>query len=221
MREKKQIWKRGFTLLELVTALTIFSFVTAGVLMAIYKIYGLVLFSKSEILAINYAKSWMEWVMNVRDTNRRKYSSTRDDNWLRSDPFRATSPLINSWLYVLAETGIDITVSQKYLLLSGTSFGSDEWNTVYNNFKSISADKKDIFILTGDQGLSFPGTTFYRIIRVFGIFDKRGANANTYCPAAGCWAGHPQELRYCVKVIWINRTPGETELCGILTNFKK
>lgn len=57
------------------------------------------------------------------------------------------------------------------------------------------------------------------MVRVFGVFDKKAANPDTLCTA--CPPSDPQELRYCVKVIWVNRTPGEIELCSILTNFTK
>lgn len=156
MKEKKQILRSGFTLLEVVTTLSVFALVMGGVFMAIYKIYGFVLFSKSEVLAINYAKSGMEGVMQIRDTNWRRYSSSRDEHWIRTNPFNHSSPLMQSGLYILLETGVKLPqpspnppLFNKFFLLSGASLGVEHWN--YANFLALKPEERVEFLLTGDQ----------------------------------------------------------------------
>ncbi len=226
MRRKKQALKLGFSLIELIVTLSIFSLVIIGVLVAVSRIYELMILSRSEIIAINYAKSGMEGVMNIRDTNWKKYSSARDENWLRSNPFDSSSALLQSWLYVLLEQDAGTDVVQNYFLLSRTGASAslntpEYWERMYTHFRDQSEEDRDFFEITGSS-ISLAGTKFYRIVRVFGVFDKRNASTNQECPMIMQSYSCPAlELRYCVKVLWDNRTPGETELCGILTNFKE
>ena len=104
-------------------------------------------------------------------------------------------------------------------MLSNSNVPVTDQDRMYNNFSRQSVEERNPFTITRKEVL--PGTKFYRVVRVFGVFDKRGANADSECPMnAGIYTCPAMELRYCVKVIWTNRTPGDVELCGILTNFK-
>jgi hypothetical protein len=67
---------------------------------------------------------------------------------------------------------------------------------------------------------------FYRIVRIYGLYNKNADNANsaTSCTIENCTSGNlkdPKELRFCVKVWHFSTFRGSTELCGVMTNFRE
>lgn len=59
---------------------------------------------------------------------------------------------------------------------------------------------------------------FYRIVRVYGLYDKRGSSANS--DSSSPKDSSPKELRFCVKTFYIGAEYGFSELCSLMTNFK-
>jgi hypothetical protein len=79
-------------------------------------------------------------------------------------------------------------------------------------------------LLTGLQDLMEFDAKFYRIIRVYGVYDKKSGNqnANLGCTkVSDCNNADPKELRFCVKVWYLFTFWGSTELCGVMTNFRE
>ena len=66
--------------------------------------------------------------------------------------------------------------------------------------------------------------TFYRIIRIVGLYDKSGTNADAKIEGCNllnsCDNSNPKELRFCVKVYAVGTQVVSAELCSIMTNFR-
>lgn len=66
---------------------------------------------------------------------------------------------------------------------------------------------------------------FYRVMRVFGVYEKNVANPNVWIADLGDDSkkkdGTPAEMRFCVKVFYASQWKHSTEICGVLTNFKE
>ena len=97
---------KGFTLIELVIALTLFSFVIVGIIFAVYKSYTYVQASKLQLIAVNLTREGVEAVYNIRDTNWRKYSGEKDKCWLKVNPYSDTCDssellFVDEGLYIL------------------------------------------------------------------------------------------------------------------------
>ena len=59
---------------------------------------------------------------------------------------------------------------------------------------------------------------FYRVLRVFGVYDKYTSDRNT--TVTEYRDSEPKELRFCVKVFYTyNGWYHASELCSIMTNF--
>ncbi|MDR0369077.1 MAG: prepilin-type N-terminal cleavage/methylation domain-containing protein [Candidatus Peribacteria bacterium] len=77
----------AFTLVEVIIALTLFSFVIIGVIFVVTRSYRYVENAKMQVMAVNLAREGVEMMYTIRDTNWRKYSGDKDTHRLRADPF--------------------------------------------------------------------------------------------------------------------------------------
>ncbi len=65
-------------------------------------------------------------------------------------------------------------------------------------------------------------TDFYRLVRIFWVYNKDTAETNSISNNFDLKNWDPKEMRFCVKVFywnWIN--PYAVELCSIMTNFEE
>jgi hypothetical protein len=66
---------------------------------------------------------------------------------------------------------------------------------------------------------------FYRVVKVEGLYNKTNSNADTVvsnCTTLDdCTSSNPKELRFCVRVFYIEARYGYSELCSVMTNFRK
>jgi hypothetical protein len=63
---------------------------------------------------------------------------------------------------------------------------------------------------------------FYRIVRVFGVYEKNKANnpwSSDEATSAQMIDWTPAEMRFCVKVFYRWNWEHSSELCSIMTNF--
>ena len=182
----------------------------------------------------------MELLYQWRDTNREKNEGNKDQKIFCIDPFNSTCTNIASWYYVIIPKQTE-TPKVDYFALEMVKTGwtwliPSDLPEVYSDFSSflqkndanfdkIKAIKMNF---TGEfkGDANFTGTIaevmereaeFYRIIEVKGIYGKK---TNTPVTNATWW---PVELDACVKTFFISfdGIVGESELCGLLTNFKE
>jgi prepilin-type N-terminal cleavage/methylation domain-containing protein len=85
--------QRGFTLIETLVALTLFSFVIIGIFMAVNRAYAFVQQAKLNVIAMNLTREGVEMMYNIRDTNRKRWAGVKDTNRLRRDSFDSEDKL--------------------------------------------------------------------------------------------------------------------------------
>ena len=98
--------KKGATMIELMIVLAIMGLGIAG--MAGTVVWGIYFSNSTEknIKAIGIAREWLEWVMNIRDTNWLRFSSDKVNCW-KVDKYNGncignnTPPVINDGTYTL------------------------------------------------------------------------------------------------------------------------
>lgn len=228
---KKKNW---FTLIELLLVCSAFAILVSGVIIAINRAYSFMNDTKVRVRASNFAREWVEIIFNMRDTNWRRHSWERDANWLDTWTW---SNIFGKWLYVLKEW---ITpAGDKYFYADRLDFNTiEDVEKIYNDFfngdvppwteMQFEWDYSYMEYSGGNrvpqtwsiQELLTNETKFYRIVRVFGIYNKLGSSPDIEAISENHKDGTPAEMRFCVKVFYMNGgTRGSSELCSIMTNF--
>ena len=231
--------KSWFTLAETLIVCSMFAFVVIWIIFAINKAFAFLDNTRLLVRATNFAREWVEMVYNIRDTNRKKYSwdkdSHRTENW--------TWWTISEWLYAIKEwkyaNGDSYFYTQKLNDVSGVNPYEIEWffNIAYENER-----KKTEIVFTGTYSyfswwtlntwwniselLQVDWLTFYRVLKVYGIYCKGGQSApspNQLVDASHCSnKSDPKEMRFCVKIFYdVNGWKHATELCSLMTNFEE
>jgi Tfp pilus assembly protein PilV len=175
----------AFTLIEVVVALTLFSFVIIGVLLVVTRAYRYVENSKMQVMAVNLAREGIEMIYNIRDTNWRKYSGAKDINWLRRDPFGGSTDLITEGYYTL---DMKLYSDQQYSTLTKIeSVNEDVLSGLYVDISSYLDTTAANTFKVAFTGGYYSGTTlvasaddlmskeadFYRIVYVNGLYSKK------------------------------------------------
>ncbi|MDR0859548.1 MAG: prepilin-type N-terminal cleavage/methylation domain-containing protein [Candidatus Peribacteria bacterium] len=94
--------QQGFTLIEVVIALTLFSFVIIGIITAVNRAYAYVQQARLNVIAMNLTREGMEMIYNIRDTNRRVWAGLKDGYWLKRDPFTTPSEIMTPGYYSIS-----------------------------------------------------------------------------------------------------------------------
>jgi Tfp pilus assembly protein PilV len=136
-----QRFKKAFTLLEVIIALSLFEFVMVGVIVAVNRAYTYVQSTKIQVMAVNLAREGVERMYTIRDTNRRKHSAEKDKYWLITDPMTGNNkpPVMSTGVYVLNLKST--SNGQQYPSLSGIIPTRDDDN-FYNNFDKYTGDQE-------------------------------------------------------------------------------
>ncbi|MDR2541039.1 MAG: prepilin-type N-terminal cleavage/methylation domain-containing protein [Candidatus Peribacteria bacterium] len=71
--------QRGFTLIEVIIALTLFAFVIIGIITAVNRAYAYVQQARLNVIAMNLTREGMEMMYNIRDTNWKRFSGKKDE----------------------------------------------------------------------------------------------------------------------------------------------
>lgn len=223
--------KNWFTLAETIIVCSLFAVMVVWIIFGINRAFVFLNNTRLQVMATNFAREWVEMVYNIRDTNRRKYPWERDKHWMETWTWEAK---LDPWIYIIKEwltwSNNDSYVYAEYLT-GNTDFYEIEWFFDENNsdykesseivFTGSYSYNSGGYIVTGNLNelMEWFWATFYRIVRVYGIFcknDDTNPNNTSWCENSS----DPKELRFCVKVFyegssWIHAT----ELCSIMTNF--
>ena len=225
--------KSAFTLIELLIAISII----AIALMSIFRMMSVAQTytdrTRQETLAINFAREWVEWVINIRNTNRLRRSWKRDASWLCRDSNLSSTTncweRISGWIsYLLSYSG-EIE-RYPYLIMAGNNAGSQK--LTFND----SLSDEQFLIYSWAEG------NFYRAIRGKWLYQKdtniiwwwviscvnwasnyskRDDNWTSQTSSFSCSDSTPKEFQFCSKVLYRKQTQGEVELCDIITNYKE
>ena len=222
---KLQTKKYAFTLSEVIIICTIFAVMVVWLILAINRSFVFIDNTRLLVRASNLAREWVEMVYNLRDSNRRKYSWNKDAHRIDASWWTA----LTEWIYLIKEA--KTSSGDSYIFLTGltvssiTGFYEIDW--FFSDTYSWSREESKI-IFTGQYKYYSGGSIengniedlvkvnwldFYRIVRVYWIYNKLQS-----CSSENC----PKEMRFCVKVFYRN-SQGQhaTELCSIMTNFEK
>lgn len=227
-----KIKKGWFTLVEVVIVCTLFAIMVIWVILAVNRAFNFMDNTRLAVRASNLARWWVEMVYNLRDTNWRKCSWNRDKTWLyvwwtKDCTQISSSDLLTEWVYAIKEWVN--SNNERYVYLDKINLGSTpiadfydvEWffsnpSLISNNKLTFTWDYKYLSwdtIWTGKlDDLLWNGVEFYRILRVYGIFDKLDSCSD----GDAC----PKEVHFCVKVFYyVSWWKHAVELCSIMTNF--
>lgn len=222
--------KKSFTLLEVLIICGAFSIVIVSIIWAINRSYAFMGSTRMKVRAVNFAREWVEMMFNMRDTNWREKSWEKDAYWLWT-----WSTKLGTGIYVLKEEkngsgdtsiyaeGLSVLDAQIENFYNGDVFWENPkkdkarltftWTYNYLTWKYVSTWWKFEQATWDVQDLLWSDGEFYRIVRVYGVFDKLVDCTDS----VGC----PKEMRFCVKVFYRYQWEHETELCSIMTNFEE
>lgn len=168
-------------MIEVVIALSVFSFVIVGIVFALNRAFSYVEHSKLQAMAVNLAREGVEIVYNIRDTNRRKNSGEKDRYRLLSDPFNTSSPLFGGIdaYYVFTEKTTSAGI-QYYTLQKKTTLNDKQYESITH-----FTDQQKTDYLISFTGSVYSGITetkisdlmeneakFYRVLKVYGVYNK-------------------------------------------------
>lgn len=187
---------------------------------------------RKDIIAINLARSWMEWVYNIRDTNWVKWSGKKDECWLKMDPLSdddwecSNDQWIVKWNYILSWTRIN---NQTYYYLQPEIETLDMENSYIDN-----DDMKYIMCMENGFWYNCPWEEgfieewkFFRMIVWKWLYDKMDNEELSDCSNwndiannwDACWTELAKEFRFCSVVYFFGNWVWNVEFCWVVTNF--
>lgn len=217
--------QKWFTLVEVIIIVIV---VSTGIMTVVTALNsGTVYLQKSreKIIAINLAREWVEQMLNIRDTNRKKNGWIKEEVRLRQYP--SSGNWFASWSYILLA---GTTSGQQFFYGSGIATGFYINSGLNTNNLSYSMCQ------TNTGWFACPGSTpkslewvFFRRVRGIGLFKKNTVtqwwdflNCQwVFGDPAECKDSSAKEYRFCVVVDYIGKNIWKVELCSVLTNFKK
>ncbi len=226
---KFSIDKKWLTLIEMMIVIVILAIWIMGVLTVITYWLNFVGQIRQEVIATNLAREWVEWVYNIRDTNRERWSGRRDECWLLKDPLGNDSdcqdePWIEDDEYILTQNEKN---DNKYYLLTWDYepldvFDDDE---LTDQDRRYSLRQEDWYWESAPDTEEYPTPEwmYFRMIDVQWLYDKRD-NVDLDCSSwdvSDCWDSDPKELRFCSVVQYLGDNEWEVELCSSVTNFRE
>ena len=218
---------------------SMFAVMVIWIIVAINRAFVFMDNTRLALRASNLARWWVEMVYNLRDSNWRKYSWERDENWLNIWTWDVN---MGEWVYIINESknsNWDSYVYLSWLAVSSIAdfydsiewFFSDDYSWVIENAKLdftwmysyYSWDSTSSMIATWNLGdlLDVNWLEFYRVLRVYGIYCKTGDSPDQLVDSSHCKKdSDPKEMRFCVKVFYRNsQWKHSSELCSVMTNF--
>jgi prepilin-type N-terminal cleavage/methylation domain-containing protein len=227
--------KKGFTLIEIIIVVWILSILVVSSIAFVNNWLNFTKVTRQKVIAINFAREWIESVYQIRDTNWQKRPWKKDECWLKLDPLNDVSGdwcENDSWMwsgnYIIAQEWSD----SKYFILSWWLipwFNIADWtsgNNIFYRLCFLSWQRKACPNI--DRSIWKSAEWIYlRQISWKWVFLK---NTNiewwTYIDCTkwddpNCWDDQAKEYRFCSKVWYMWWNQGEIEICALITNFVK
>jgi len=236
---------KWFTLTETIIVCSLFAVMVLGIILAINRAYIFLDDTRLSVRASNLAREWVEMIYNIRDSKWREFPSEKDKRWLYYWPSdsRSNTQLFWPWIYILEEwvrggsvisnieklDSIDglYTTEDEETFYSIDGFFSDSYGTgrerakimftwTYNYLSWMEIATWNI------EDMLWNWTTYYRLLRVYGIYKKNEDSALKPCSNSCLYDWTPAEMRFCVKTFYDALWKWNAiELCSIMTNFKE
>lgn len=216
--------KKWFTLMEILIIIIIVSVGIVTVILALNGWNTYLQKSREKIIATNLAREWVEEIINIRNSNRRKNAGKKEETRLKTNPMSDDTTRFWSGIYVILVWNSD---GQKYFYWSWVDFDFNPnwWLTNNNKLFSLCQYTGGREACPGNPPNSVEGK-FFRRVRGLGLYEKN--SLNTWWTAIICtdWSDcnttNAKEFRFCVVVDYIGqKSIWKTELCSVLTNFKE
>lgn len=240
--------KKAFTLIELaVWTLLIWIWLTSIINVLQYAT-RLTNSSKSEVVAINLAREWIETVFNIRDSNRKMFSSKKDQCRLSRLPDYTNASCENLsrlhnqvwWQYYYLKSPFkNITYFTWEHILMPTSGAlsvvENRWNDTWISsgyrmcfFESSGADSayRDTCNSATNGQFDTKYGRYRRSIEIKWLYLKSWIPGWTplNCTRwsdAWCGTSTAKELRFCSRVDYYFDIARRVELCSAITNFEE
>ena len=153
--KKRKYW---FTMLEVILVLMIISTALISVITGVARTVNYVSEMKQRTLALNLAKEGIETVYNIRDTNWRRWSATKDKCRLKVTPLDVWNEGCEDDQWITAQTNwvIEEQLAQKDHYFSLTRWGDDQ------PLFGQNVKPSDVYTLL-DQKDQNPQGTLYRL----------------------------------------------------------
>lgn len=239
--------KKWFTLAEVIVVCSLFAVMVVWIILAINRAFIYMDNTRLATRASNLTRWWVEMVYNLRDSNRRIQSWEKDKYWLNTwergsdgKGLSSADNMLTKWYYNIKEwvtSNGDYYVYAEPLSSVNDDFYDIEWffSSTYSSARaSTKLDFKWSYpyytwsqIKTWDleELLHSDVVKFYRILRVYGIYNKNTTETSAEIPSIQkntLQNSDPKELRFCVKVFYENNQwQHSSELCSIMTNFQE
>ena len=223
--------KKWFTIIELLVVILMLWIWLIGVFQTVWKSYDFLSNIKAKLVAINFARWWMEWVFTIRNTNWQRWWGKKDQCWLKINPLVDSwddgcqnDTWFESWSYVL-----DITWAQQYFYLKKMDNPLDlKWKLVNNDWNYLLCKDPTDWLIKACHGVTsrpanyFSPELYFRQVRWWYLLDKNNwtfLNCTKWTDT-NCWDGIFEEKNFCVDVMYFNWSKKSVTFCSDMTNFK-
>lgn len=233
------MWKkviRSFTLLEILFVVIAVSIGLMSILIAVDYALSNVQSVRQKVIAINLAREWLEWIYQIRDTNRLVWPAKKDQCRLDINPLIDEDSdwcMDDTWMW----SGNYIL--QKIYSGNQQSFYISWWLTWsgldLSDWIQLS-DNKFALCMSWNLRESCPdynwSATYFRQIHWEWLFYKDSNTtgwdyltclnwSDIAVPVWDCWWIEAKEYRFCSKVAYMGQWKWSVELCWLITNFAK
>jgi len=233
--------KKGFTLVEIIIVVVVLTISVVSAIAFVNNWLNFTKITRQKIIAINFAREWIESVYQIRDTNRLKRSWKKDQCWLKMNPLVDVG---NDWCendariwsgnYIIEEkwSEIESESKSKYFVLSWWSiswFDIENWMSGNNNFYRLCflTWQRRACPWIDRSTWSSAEWVYLRQISWKWVFLK-DVNASwwnyincTIWNDTNCWDESAKEYRFCSRVWYMWWNNWEIEICSLMTNFVK
>ncbi len=226
-------FKKAFTVVEMMIVVLILSVWLLWVISTLSDAYSFLYNMKNKITAINFARWWMEWVFNIRNTNWQRWAGKKDKCWLKINPLvdKDNDGCENDEWFWSGSYIIDLTWNnQKYFYLQKISWESLKmnWNLTWSDWKYLLCKNANGFVYSCQNNTKrpakyFDSAVYFRQVRWWYLIWKKDNHDYTInCTkwTDSCWNGMFLEKNFCVDVIWHDGAKRSVTFCSVLTNFK-